>query len=119
MEFPPDVISLSVREFSRISGLGESTIWKMIHDCKLESIGIGRRRLVLLASYRQLIKEQQAGPPRDARRNGTVPALGTVVVKPPHESAGDGALDRRVDEARSSGDKRREELLEDLARVLA
>jgi hypothetical protein len=98
MDFPADVISAPVREFARISGLGESTIWAMIHDGRLETIAIGRRRLVLIDSYRRLIKQQRAEAPKDARRNGTVPALGTAVVKAPREPAGDGALDRRVDE---------------------
>jgi hypothetical protein len=77
MEIPSDIISTSVAEFSRISGLGQSTVWAMIHDGRLESIAIGRRRLVLVDSYRQLIKAQRA--PQDARRNHAVPALGSAV----------------------------------------
>jgi hypothetical protein len=77
MEVPADIISAPVREFSRISGLGESTIWAMIHDGRLESIAIGRRRLVLIESYRRLIEQQRAAPPRDARRNSAVPPLGS------------------------------------------
>jgi predicted DNA-binding transcriptional regulator AlpA len=75
MEIPSGVISAPVPEFSRISGLGQSTIWAMIRDGRLESIAIGRRRLVLVDSYRQLIKAQRA--PQDARRNHAVPALGS------------------------------------------
>jgi hypothetical protein len=46
MEIPCDVISASVRKFSRMSGFGESTVWKLIHDGDLETVAIGRRRLV-------------------------------------------------------------------------
>jgi predicted DNA-binding transcriptional regulator AlpA len=77
MELPAMIISAPVKEFSRISGLGESTIWAMIHDGRLESIAIGRRRLVLIESYRRLIEQQRAAPPRDARRNSAVPPLGS------------------------------------------
>jgi hypothetical protein len=77
MELPAEIISAPVKEFSRISGLGESTIWAMIHDGRLESIAIGRRRLVLIESYRRLIEQQRAAPPRDARRNSAVPPLGS------------------------------------------
>jgi predicted DNA-binding transcriptional regulator AlpA len=75
------IISASVPEFSRLSGLGQSTIWAMLHDGRLESISIGRRRLVLLDSYHRLIQQQQASLPQDARRNGTVPPLGTTVAR--------------------------------------
>jgi hypothetical protein len=77
MEFPFSSISASVKEFSRISGLGESTVWAMIHDRRLESVAIGRRRLVLIDSYRKLIERQRAAPPQDARRNTAVPRLGS------------------------------------------
>lgn len=76
MEIPSHTISASVKEFARISGLGESTVWAMIRDGRLESIAIGRRRLVLIESYRRLIQQQLAAPPRDARRNSAVSPLG-------------------------------------------
>jgi hypothetical protein len=98
MDFSPDVISAPVREFARISGLGESTVWAMIHDGRLETIAIGRRRLVLIDSYRRLIERQRTGPQLDARRNGVVPPLRSVLAKPPRKSARDKALDRRIDE---------------------
>jgi excisionase family DNA binding protein len=78
VEIPSYTISASVKEFARISGLGESTVWAMIHDGRLESIAIGRRRLVLIESYRRLIEQQRAAPPRDARRNSAVPPLGST-----------------------------------------
>jgi excisionase family DNA binding protein len=87
MEIPSNVISASVREFARISGLGESTVWAMIHDGRLESVAIGRRRLVLIESFRKLIEQQRAAPPRDARRNSTVPALGSKKANPNPSSA--------------------------------
>src|SRR5215471_12267590 len=78
VEIPSYTISASVKDFARISGLGESTVWAMIHDGRLESIAIGRRRLVLIDSYRRLIEQQRAAPPRDARRNSAVPPLGST-----------------------------------------
>jgi hypothetical protein len=78
MEIPSDVISASVRKFSRMSGFGESTVWKLIHDGDLETVAIGRRRLVLIDSYRRLIEKLRQGTPQDARRNSTVPSLGST-----------------------------------------
>lgn len=82
MKSPFDIISASVKEFARISGLGESTVWAMIHDRRLETIAIGRRRLVLIDSFRRLIEQQRAAPPSDARRNSAVPALGNKRAEP-------------------------------------
>src|SRR5438105_6792918 len=96
VEIASNIISAPVKEFSRISGLGESTVWAMIHDGRLETIAIGRRRLVLIDSYRRLIKQQRAEAPKDARRNGTVPPLGCVVAKPPCKAVQ--ALDRHINE---------------------
>jgi hypothetical protein len=89
------IISASVPEFSRLSGLGQSTVWAMLHDGRLESIAIGRRRLVLIASYHRLIEQQRASPGQDARRNGTVPPLGATAPKP---APSDNILDRPVDQ---------------------
>jgi hypothetical protein len=96
MQSPTNIISASVPEFSRISGLGQSTVWAMLHDGRLESIAIGRRRLVLIASYHQLIEQQRAGPPRDCRRNGAVPPLGSTVAKPHPVSIDDLGLSVRA-----------------------
>lgn len=68
-----DRISAPVSEFARISGLGQSTVWAMISDGRLETVAIGRRRLVLLDSYKRLIEGLRAGPVADCRRNSTVP----------------------------------------------
>jgi hypothetical protein len=83
MQTPSDIITAPVKEFSRLSGLGESTVWVMLNDGRLESIAVGRRRLVLVDSYRRLIDEQLSAPPQDARRNGAVPALGSKRPGPP------------------------------------
>jgi hypothetical protein len=61
-----------------MSGFGESTVWKLIHDGDLETVAIGRRRLVLIDSYRRLIEKLRQGAPQDARRNSTVPSLGST-----------------------------------------
>ena len=71
-------ISASVSEFCQISGLGPSSVWKLLREGELQSIAVGRRRLILLASYHQFIERQRAGPPLDARRNKTVPPLGST-----------------------------------------
>jgi excisionase family DNA binding protein len=59
---PPatDAITAPVDKFCGLSGLGKNTVYQMIGDGRLDSIKIGRRRLVVLDSYRRLIQEEQA-----------------------------------------------------------
>jgi hypothetical protein len=84
LAFRSDVISAPVPEFSRISGLGQSTVWAMLADGRLEAIAVGRRRLVLIDSYRRYIAQQRSGPPVDCRRNKkTVPPLGSRSLNQP------------------------------------
>jgi hypothetical protein len=50
-------------EFMRISGLGETKTYELINNRSLESIKIGKRRLIVLDSYYRLIKQQIETPP--------------------------------------------------------
>ena len=70
-------LTCTVPQFRLISGLGESTIWALIAEGKLQAISVGGRRLIVLDSYRRLIREQLAAGPGDCRRNDRVPALGS------------------------------------------
>ena len=63
-----DIITVPVARMAQMSGLSEWTIWGMIARGELESVAVGRRRLVVVDSYRRLIDERRKAPPRDARR---------------------------------------------------
>lgn len=57
----PDIITVPVGEpFKRISGLGHSRQYELLNAGELESIMIGRRRLIILESYRRLVERRQA-----------------------------------------------------------
>jgi hypothetical protein len=71
------LITATVNDFSRMSGLGVSTVWKLIAEQELETISVGKRRLVVIASYRRLVERKLAEGPQDARRNNRVPAAGS------------------------------------------
>jgi hypothetical protein len=58
----PGLSTASVKKFAAIADLGESTVWKLIHDGQLETIAVGRKRLVVVESYRRLIEAQRAAP---------------------------------------------------------
>jgi len=53
-------ISVTVRTARQITGLGRSTIYKLIASGKLESITIGRRRLIHYRSLKELIAPRAA-----------------------------------------------------------
>jgi hypothetical protein len=55
----PDLISTTIADFCRLSGLGRSRVYIMLADGTLESIKIGKRRLILIDSYRKLIDHQR------------------------------------------------------------
>ena len=50
------VITATIRDFSRISGLGRTSIYQLIDAGDLQSVKIGKRRLVIVASYLDLLK---------------------------------------------------------------
>lgn len=72
-----DPITASIPRFAKeIAHISESATWALVSRGELETIAIGRRRLVVVESYRQLIAKKLAEPPQDARRNQAVPPLG-------------------------------------------
>jgi hypothetical protein len=72
MDTISDRITATIPEFARISGLGRSKIYELVGSGVLRSFCVGRRRLVEIASYRELVERQraapaQAAPPRRAK----------------------------------------------------
>ena len=53
-EFKP--LTVTVATTRKISGLGNTTVWALIKNRKLETIRIGRRRLVTVRSLEALLK---------------------------------------------------------------
>lgn len=56
-------ITATVSEFCQISGIGRSLVYEMLADGRLDSILIGKRRLIVLDSYRRLVERQRAATP--------------------------------------------------------
>lgn len=48
-------ITATVREFCALSGLGVTKTYEMIDDGSLNSVKIGKRRLIVIDSYRRLL----------------------------------------------------------------
>jgi hypothetical protein len=56
--------------------LSESTVRHLIKDNFIETVAIGRRRLIVVDSYRKYLTDRQKAGPVDCRRNGFVPTVG-------------------------------------------
>ena len=52
---PLDPLTVTVAEVHRLTGLGLTTIWKLIAEKELETVHVGRRTLVIFASLRRLL----------------------------------------------------------------
>ena len=61
------IISAPIGEFCVLSGLGRTVVYEMIGDGRLDAIKIGKRRLILIDSYRRLIERQRAAAGRTAQ----------------------------------------------------
>jgi excisionase family DNA binding protein len=48
-------ITVTVQSARRLLGLGNTSIWKLIGEGRLETIRVGRRRLILYRSIEDLI----------------------------------------------------------------
>jgi hypothetical protein len=70
------IITAPVGEFCRISGIGRTRVYELIAAGALDSIAVGKRRLIVLDSYRRFIERQRgtpaerpaASPPSNKRR---------------------------------------------------
>jgi excisionase family DNA binding protein len=52
-----DIITATIPEFCRVSGNGRTKTYELIAEGKLKSIKIGKRRLIVVDSYRRLVDE--------------------------------------------------------------
>src|SRR5438270_8844881 len=59
-EITSNIITATIPNFCRITGIGRSKTYELLDDDTLESIKIGRRRLIILDSYHKLIERQRA-----------------------------------------------------------
>ena len=48
-------ITVTVSEAKRLSGVGNTTIWKLIKAGRLQTVNVGRRRLVILKSLEAML----------------------------------------------------------------
>jgi hypothetical protein len=54
------IITAPVAEFCILSGLGRTKTYELLGTRELDSITVGKRRLIIIDSYRRLIERQRA-----------------------------------------------------------
>ena len=57
-----DLITVTIKRFLEISGLSNTTVYGLLNRGELESVNVGRRRLILMASYWKLLDRQRGAP---------------------------------------------------------
>jgi hypothetical protein len=57
-----DIITASVKDFARRTGLGITKIYELLNDGPLESVTIGKKRLILLDSWHRLVEKSRGTP---------------------------------------------------------
>jgi excisionase family DNA binding protein len=61
-------LTVTVETARKISGLGNTTIWALIKNGTLESVSVGRRRLILFPSLERLLAPKKAVSEQRASR---------------------------------------------------
>jgi hypothetical protein len=53
-------ITVTIADARRLSGIGNTKLWELIKDGKVDTVSIGRRRLVVLASLERLLTPESS-----------------------------------------------------------
>jgi excisionase family DNA binding protein len=66
-------LAVSIRRACELVGLGNTTIWKMIKEGRLQTMSVGRRRLVIYRSLEALVSasEEASGLMSERSRNAS------------------------------------------------
>jgi excisionase family DNA binding protein len=66
-------LTVTVEMARKISGLGNTTIWELIKNKKLESTNVGRRRLILYSSLENLLSPKAVDSTLTRHGEGVAP----------------------------------------------
>jgi excisionase family DNA binding protein len=72
------VITAPVNEFCVLSGLGRTRVYELLNKGEIESVTIGRRRLIIIDSYRKLLETRRGTPAEQPTTN--VPTISRRVT---------------------------------------
>ena len=77
-QIPENLITATIGNFCALSNIGRSKVYELLDAGELQSIKIGKRRLILIDSYRKLIEQQRtmASSPISYTNNAPQPMSG-------------------------------------------
>jgi hypothetical protein len=58
-----DRLTVPVNEFVKLSGIGRSHVYELLRSGVLRSVTIGKKRMVLVASYREVLEKAMREQP--------------------------------------------------------
>jgi hypothetical protein len=64
------IITAPIGEFCALAGIGRSRVYELLGAGEIESITLGKRRLIIIDSYRRLIERQRAEGEKKLPRPG-------------------------------------------------
>jgi excisionase family DNA binding protein len=79
MKTDGDPITATVNQFATLSGLGRTSIYELIKSGDIQSVTIGRRRLIVLDSYRALLRSRVTAAGRHEPAHRDRPSDGSVL----------------------------------------
>jgi len=53
-----DIITTSIKDAAKVLGLGRTSIYALINEGKLDTVKLGRRTLIKVASIRRLLGDE-------------------------------------------------------------
>ena len=76
---PPDApttLTVTFRRAGELTGLGQTTLWKLVKDGRLTVVRVGRRTLIHFSSLQRLLACGSEPPgPHSTRRRGRPPKI--------------------------------------------
>jgi excisionase family DNA binding protein len=78
-------ITATIPEFCRMTGIGRSSVYELISEGAIHSITMGRRRLIVIESYRALVARKRAEEQQQA--NGR-PSAASASIPPQSQKSG-------------------------------
>ena len=71
-------LSVTVATARKLSGLGNTTLWRLIKERQLEAVRVGRRTLITYRSLEALLAPCLTSQPRPHRRQGRLRKTGSA-----------------------------------------
>ena len=71
--FPAPRLTLTIREALRATGLGKTTLYKLIDDGKVRRVKVGRRTLVWYDDLQKLVAPEDCAMPLPDQSHGSSP----------------------------------------------